>query len=132
MNFTPPLRPRQLCFAFIEEREGLDLTPWARAGMGRSAFYARRRMQRAVSLAIELERRRRSAPVLRRPPSGPSWTAPARISRPVYEANELQAIASRLSRLTISRKDPHAFFEERSELVFALREIAARSCRKVW
>jgi hypothetical protein len=92
--------------------------------MGRSAYYARRRMQRAVSIAIELERRRRK-PVMLLAPAAARIPRPFRPSR--TEANELQDIASRLSRLTISRKDPHAFFEERSELVFALRAIAKAS-----
>jgi hypothetical protein len=40
------------------------------------------------------------------------------------EANELHGIARRLSRLSVSRSDPHAFFEQRSELAFELRRIA--------
>jgi hypothetical protein len=55
MNFAPPLLPRQLCFSFVEapEPEG---TPWQRQGVSRSTFYARRKLQRAVSLAFELLR----------------------------------------------------------------------------
>ena len=43
------------------------------------------------------------------------------------EAHELEAIAARLARLSISRTNPHAFFEDRSELVHELRAIAARA-----
>jgi hypothetical protein len=40
------------------------------------------------------------------------------------ERNELAQLAVRVARLTISRTNPHEFFEERSELVFALRNLA--------
>jgi hypothetical protein len=63
--------------------------------------------------------RRQALPPLRSVPSRMHSFVPARAER-----DELLAIAARLSRLSISRKDPHAFFEERSELVFELRRIA--------
>ena len=130
MNFSPPLLPRQLSFEFVEPPECEPLTPWQRAGLGRSAYFARRKTLRAVALALELERRRQTVPRPRhafRIPPRPFQPTPA-------EACELTAIAARLSRLTISRKDPHAFFEQRSELVYELRTIAghhhARSHRQ--
>jgi hypothetical protein len=42
------------------------------------------------------------------------------------EADELEALALRLERLIVWRKDPEWFFVERSEIVFALRLIARR------
>jgi hypothetical protein len=132
MNFTPPLRPRQLCFAFIEQREP-ESTPWGRLGMGRSAYYNRRRMQRAVSIAIELERRRR-------PKAGQKVTqngslrpgAPARTPRPFHpnsaaEACELQVLARRVERLCPSHRSPERFHEDKSEIAHALRVIAGRA-----
>jgi hypothetical protein len=125
---VPPLLPRQLAFPFIldahEVESGLGTgTPWQRAGMGRSAFYARRRVQRAVSIAIELERRRRK----------PAAPVPARISWPFEpnhgEAAELLAIARRIEWLCISHRWPERFHEDKSEIVFALRAIAARANR---
>ena len=43
---------------------------------------------------------------------------------PRAHAERIEDIARRLDRLTISRRDPDAFFEERSELVEALRREA--------
>lgn len=41
-------------------------------------------------------------------------------------AAAIEAIASRLDRLSISRIDPEAFFEERSELAHLLRKEAGK------
>jgi hypothetical protein len=41
-------------------------------------------------------------------------------------AREIEEIAFRLSRLSVSRLRPEFFFEERSELVHALRQIARK------
>lgn len=41
-----------------------------------------------------------------------------------FHADTIDEIARRLDRLSVSRRDPHAFFEERSELVDALRQAA--------
>jgi hypothetical protein len=42
------------------------------------------------------------------------------------EADELRQLASRLARLAPSHRDPAAYFETKSDLVDALRQIAAR------
>jgi hypothetical protein len=86
MNFTPPLRPRQFTFAFIEALDEPEVAmPWERLGMGRTAYFTRRWMRRAVAAAYELGRRRRTATV----------PAPARSPRPFQptraEASELRA-----------------------------------------
>lgn len=44
----------------------------------------------------------------------------------VVHADTIDDIARRLDRLSVSRHDPHAFFEERSELVDALRKEAGK------
>jgi hypothetical protein len=121
MNFAPPLRPYQLCFPFLEERGPEAVTPWERARMGRSAWFNRRRMQRAVSLAIELERRRRRKRVAVRRGNDPRPFFPSRL-----EANELELLARRVARLCPSHRRPEYFFEEKDEIAFALRAIAAR------
>jgi hypothetical protein len=50
--------------------------------------------------------------------------------RPFYpthdERDELQAIAARIARLTVSRTNPHEFFETRSEIAYEIRNIARR------
>jgi hypothetical protein len=40
------------------------------------------------------------------------------------DANDLTALARRVERLTVSRTNPEAFFEERSEIAFAMRRLA--------
>jgi hypothetical protein len=117
---APPLSPYQLVFPFLADWHEPELgTPWARIGVSR-ATYARRRLRRAVAAAFELGRRRRHV----MPP------APAR-ARPFHptraEAGELQALAARVARLTVSHRSPEKFFEDRSELVFELRALAARA-----
>jgi hypothetical protein len=113
------LLPRQLVFPFADWHEPELATPWQRLGIARSTYFARRRLRRVATAAFELCRRKHVMP----PP-------PAR-ARPFHptreESGELKAIAARVGRLTVSRKDPHAFFEERSELVFELRALAARA-----
>ncbi|KQT53679.1 hypothetical protein ASG43_17740 [Aureimonas sp. Leaf454] len=40
------------------------------------------------------------------------------------QADELRKLAERVARLTISRRDPHRFFEDRSEIAHDLRRLA--------
>jgi hypothetical protein len=128
MNFTPPL---QLCFPFVEQSGPEAATPWQRAGMGRSAYFGRRKLRRAVAVAYELGRRRK--PVA----ASPMPTLhPARKPQPFQpthaEAAELQALARRIERLTISRTHPEKFHEDKGEIAHELRVIASRSsCVKV-
>ncbi|WP_413709839.1 hypothetical protein [Rhizobium sp. Rhizsp82] len=42
-------------------------------------------------------------------------------------ATELHAIADRIARLEPSHRDPHRYFEEKSELVDQLRRLASSS-----
>jgi hypothetical protein len=116
---TPSVVPYQLAFAFIEPSE-LELTePWQRLGISRATYFTRRRLRRAVAAAFELGKRKHVMP-----------PAPAR-ARPFHpsraEAGELEALAARVARLTVSHKWPEKFFEDRSELVFELRAMAARA-----
>jgi hypothetical protein len=80
------------------------------------------RLKKIARQAYELGRRQGK----RRPIPQPPIPRPAPL--PVYldreSRNELHELAARLARLSISRTDPHRFFEERSELVFALRNLA--------
>jgi hypothetical protein len=52
------------------------------------------------------------------------------LPRPFYpspqESCELRQLANRLARLAPSHRDPAAYFETKSEIIFALRVIAAR------
>ena len=122
MNFSP-LLPRQLSFDFMGEPVE-PLTPWARAGMGRSAYYNWRRTQRAVSAAFELCRRRRYG--YGKPP--PTAIIKPRPFHPTpAEACELKALATRVARLTVWHKAPEQFFIDRSEIMFELRRIASRA-----
>jgi hypothetical protein len=121
--------PCQLSFDFMPH-EAEALTPWAQAGMCRSSYYTRRKLQRAVSLAVELTRRQ----LQRTPPesfASAARGAPARTPRPFLpshaEANELRLIARRVERLTISHRWLEQFFEDRSQLAHELRGIAARA-----
>jgi hypothetical protein len=43
------------------------------------------------------------------------------------ERDELQAIATRVARLTVSHRSPEKFFEDKSELAHAIRQIARRA-----
>ncbi|WP_189343744.1 MULTISPECIES: hypothetical protein [unclassified Mesorhizobium] len=45
-------------------------------------------------------------------------------------ADRLHEIADRLARLVPSHRDPHRFHEDKSELVDALRRLAANDNRK--
>jgi len=116
--------------------------PWQRAGVCRATYYNRRRLRRAVAAAFELGRRRRH--VMPPPParacganappgqkdvneingdeSGFGANAPPRA-----DANELEALAARVARLTVSHRSPEKFFEDKSELVYELRALAARA-----
>jgi hypothetical protein len=125
MNFAPPILPRQLVLPFADWHEPELATPWERRGIARSTYFNRRRLRRVAAKAFELGRRKRvvlqcvgsSTPVSRRQAAfDPSHA----------EAHELQALAARIARLSVSRTNPHAFFEDRSELAFELRAIAAR------
>jgi hypothetical protein len=123
MNFAPPVLPQQLAFSFIESPEP-EGTPWQKAGVSRSCYYARRKLRRAVDAAYELCRRQQPQPAPRPTP------VPARIIRQFRptdaEACELKAIARRIERLCISRSRPEAFFEDKSQLAHEVRMIAAR------
>jgi hypothetical protein len=122
MNFTLRFPPYQLTFPFAESSEPEPSTPWERLAISRSTYFAHRRLRRVAAAAYELGRRRRPVRV--------PAPAPARVLRPFQpdhgEACELRAVAARVARLTISRREPEKFFEDRSEIVFALRRIAAR------
>jgi hypothetical protein len=124
VNFSPPL-PRQLSFEFVRDPELEPLTPWQRAGMGRTAFYARRRTQRAIAAAYELGKRRQKPLTTTKAVS----TIPRPFLPTPAEGSELMAIANRLARLAPSHRDPAAYFETKSEIVFALRRIASRARR---
>jgi hypothetical protein len=100
----------QLVFPFVPA----DPLP---AGPSRTTRYWRRRIDRAIRRAYELGRRQ----VQRRPLA----VAPLamRSFYPTHaERDELQAIATRVARLT-----PEKFFEDKSELAHAIRQIARRS-----
>ncbi len=43
--------------------------------------------------------------------------------------DRIEVLASRVERLSLSHRDPEAFFEERSEIAHALRREAARAAR---
>jgi hypothetical protein len=89
----------------------------------RTTSHWRRKIARAVAAALDIGRKQGQAPQA----LPPLRAAAARSFVPAQaERDELLDIAARLSRLSISRKDPHAFFEQRSELVFELRRIAWR------
>src|SRR5262245_18786246 len=122
MNFAPPVLPYQLAFSFIESPEP-EGTPWERLGISPTCYFTRRKLQRAVDATYELCRRRQ-------PATQPAPT-PARIIRPFQptnaEARELEAIARRVERLCVSHRRPEAFFEDKSQLAFELRTIAARA-----
>jgi hypothetical protein len=122
MSFAPPLLPYQLVFPFLADSHEPELaTPWQRLGIARSTYFARRRLRRAVAAAFELGRRRKH--VMPPPPArGPRPFHPTRA-----EAGELEAIAARVGRLSVSHRSPEKFFEDRSELAFELRALAARA-----
>ena len=105
----------QLVFPFVPA----DPPP---AGPSRTTRYWRGRIDRAVRRAFELGRRQ----CQRRPLD----VAPLAV-RPFYpthaERDELQAIAKRVARLTVSHKAPEKFFEDKSELAHAIRRIARRA-----
>jgi hypothetical protein len=42
------------------------------------------------------------------------------------ERDELAILAQRVERLTVSRTNPHEFFETKSELAYEIRQIAGR------
>jgi hypothetical protein len=109
----------QLCLPFAEEIEP--------KGASRTTLYWRKRIDRAVRAAFEIGRRQRKPAPQTHSVGAAVAPMPARFEPMRDEANELLAIAARLARLTVSRKDPHAFFEEKSSLVFELRQIARRS-----
>ena len=113
----------QLCFPFAP-----DPLP---AGPSRTTRYWRRRIDRAIRRAYELGRCQvQRRPVDIAPLRRPLEVAPL-MTRPFYpmpaERDELQAIATRIARLTISHKSPEQFFEDRSELAHAVRQIARRA-----
>jgi hypothetical protein len=105
----------QLCFPFA----GNDPP---RTSPSRTTLYWRRRIDRAIRRAYELGKRQYQ----RRP-----LDAAPLPTRPFYpkpnERDELQAIAARVGRLTISHKSPEKFFEDKSELAHAIRQIARRA-----
>jgi hypothetical protein len=55
------------------------------------------------------------------------WQKPPPVYLNREERNSLSDFAARLERLTISRTNPHEFFEQRSEIAAELRAIAKRS-----
>jgi hypothetical protein len=121
MNFTPPVLPYQLAFSFIESPQLEPATPWERLGVSRS-YFTRRKLQCAVDAAYELCRLRH--------PVRPSAPAPARITRPFQptgaEARELEALARRIERPCVSHRSPEIFVEDKSEIAYEMRTIAAR------
>jgi len=109
--------PEQLAFPFfIGEPEPV---------LERPSRY-RRRLARVAAIALELGQRqgkRRAIPQQR--------LATAVVQAPVMafhpsreDRHELLILASRVARLTISRRDPESFFTERSEIANKLRRIA--------
>jgi hypothetical protein len=107
----------QLWFPFAQDAPA--------AGPSRSTLYWQKRIDRAVRAAFEIGRRQRKpAP---QPRSVGAAQMSSRLEPSRDEGNELLDLAARLSRLTIDRKNPFAFHEEKSELVFELRQIARRS-----
>jgi hypothetical protein len=118
MNFMPPPRPYQLAFPFADSPELEPLTPWERLAISRSTYFAHRRLRRVAKAAYELGKRGRPArapiPALR-----PFCPTPA-------EVCELKALARRVERLCPSHRSPEKFHEDKSEIVFELRRVAAR------
>jgi hypothetical protein len=51
--------------------------------------------------------------------------APAAQPAPPVDADDLTELARRVERLTVSRTNPEAFFEERSEIAYELRRLVA-------
>jgi len=110
------MMPEQLAFPFfISEPEPV---------LPRPSRY-RRRLARVAAIALELGQRQ-----------GKRRTIPQRLASAVVQApvmafhpsredrHELLILASRVARLTISRRDPESFFIERSEIANELRRIA--------
>jgi hypothetical protein len=92
------------------------------AAPSRTTRYWRRRIDRAVRRAFELGTRQCQRRPLEVAP------LPTRKFYPTHaERDELQAIATRVARLTVSHKTPERFFEDKSELAHAIRQIARRS-----
>jgi len=52
------------------------------------------------------------------------FTPPTPGTDPPRNPDDLVALAHRVERLTISRTNPEAFFEERSEIAHAMRRLA--------
>jgi hypothetical protein len=120
--------PRQLVFGFVDD----GAEPAARPS--RTTAYWRKRLAivaaKAYALGSMRQRQRRPIPQPPRPHALGADVVTVRV-RPTYpcreDRNELHEIADKLARLSISRRDPHAYFESRSELVAVLRAIARRS-----
>jgi hypothetical protein len=117
----------QLVFSFLD---AADPPP---AGPSRTTVYWRRRIDRATRAAFELGRRQKGS---RAQPSRSLGAASVRAdnvapARPFFasraDRNELDLLARRVARLSISRRDPEAFFVERDSIFHALRAIAKRA-----
>ena len=105
----------QLVFPFVPA----DPLP---AGPSRTTTYWRRRIDRAIRRAYELGRRQHQ----RRP--GAVAPLPVRAAYPNGDdRNELAVLARRIRNLTIDRRDPEWFHEEKSEVAHVLMQIAKRS-----
>lgn len=103
----------QLCFPFVPA----DPLP---AGPSRSTRYWMRRLRETAAKAFELGQRR-----ARKPPRTP---LPIRKFHPTHEErDELAVLARRVRNLTIDRRDPEWFHEEKSEVAHVLMQIAKRS-----
>jgi hypothetical protein len=104
----------QLCFSFADDPPA--------AGPSRSTVYWRRRIDRAIRRAYELGRCQVQRRALEVAP------LPIRKFHPTHEErDELAILARRVARLTVSHKSPEKFFEDKSELAHAIRQIARRA-----
>ena len=105
----------QLAFPF-----GGDDPP--RTSPSRTTLYWRRRIDRAVRRAYELGKRQ-----YQRRPADIAPPSPIRAAYPNGDdRNELVVLARRVRNLTIDRRDPEWFHEEKSEVAHALVRIARR------
>jgi hypothetical protein len=116
----------QLCFPFrggehVQERPSKTTRYWQRK-LAKTAAYAfelgkrRARKPKAQPTPKSLS----SAAVSVTPIAWPTLPAPLRVE----ERHELGELARRVARLTVSRRDPSWFFEERSEIADELRRIS--------
>jgi hypothetical protein len=101
------MMPEQLAFPFfIGEPEPV---------LPRPSRY-RRRLARVAAIALELGQRQGKRRAIPQRLATAVVQAPVMAFHPSREDRELLILASRVARLTISRRDPESFFIERSEI----------------